>query len=178
MSNDNDLTDPQIAAYLSLRGVGTATQAETYGYLVRALRSTEPLSADLREAMAEALDAATTGEKRVRLRVEAPEGYFKSLSTLAANKRLLETGWYLETERGKGRTYKQAGEAIEGIEDVAKYSNRARKFYARFLAFLASDHPDAQYARTLAGNHDPIENEDARTYGFSRFSELESGLDD
>lgn len=177
---DDFKPDLQLMATVQLQGSGTATQAQTYGFLIDALRSDEPLSQSLRESLAAALEAAQTGQGLVRLRLEAQEGYFKSLSTITANKRLLKAGHFLETEKAKGRSYQSLHDELSdrfGVEDAATYSRRARAFYKSYIAFLASDHPALDLARQMAGNYSLIEDADARAYTFSKFSELNSGFE-
>lgn len=169
--------DIQTAVTISLMGLGTYTQGETLHALVRILRSDERMNPQLREALASCLDAGVTGENSVRLRLEAPQGYFKSLSTVAANKRMLKAGHMLEMGKQNGQSYQSQYSKLRFVEDPATYARRARKFYSAFLSFIRSDHPDAAFAQQMAGNHDPIEDDDARAFAFSRFSELQAGFE-
>jgi hypothetical protein len=123
---------------LSLDGQGTSTLEQTTRWLIEVLRSGDRLAPHLRDALALALERGQINSAGVRVLIQAEPGYFKALSTMASDKRLIDAGRYIAKQSQTGRSYESIYRDLSemfGVSDVRDFGIRARKIFMEFRAY-------------------------------------------
>lgn len=129
----------------TLEGCGSQTLAQTYSDFIDLLRSDEPLGADLREAIANALERGQINGSGVRLRIEADGQFFKAMASMESDDKLIDAGLYIARERKKKRSISSIARdlpAMFNIDDGVDYARRARKLYDHFQRWIEANIDD------------------------------------
>lgn len=162
---------------VNLNGHGLMPNATLAAELAALFRSDEAITPFLRNAIADGLEAGLDSAETVRIRIEAPMGYFKALSQdFGPCIEQVKMGRHMIEQKARGVPFSQTEQGLESaIQDREKYGQRARKRYQKFLAFIASNDGVIEYLNAQFDTN-VLDNPEAFRIAVNRFCEVECKL--